>query len=409
MKADLTGANPGSPKSVRPGKAALGRQRSAIRRLSVLAVLLLGGTLAQAVPALAQSPAAPLPAVLVAKVTSEVLDQSETFNGRLVAKQKVDLRARVSGFVEERPFTEGATVAAGDVLFQLERAPYQASLTEIEGQIKSIEAEKTLADLEVARQTELLKRNTVSQAQVDAVVAQAGKIDGQLLQLQGSEQRANLDLSYTTIAAPFAGRVGLAAVDVGDYVDASSGSLATLASVDPILVQLSVAQSVLLDYKARQDAGDFAGPPAATLTLGNGEAYNEQGKLAFIDVAVSQSTDSVTLRYEFANPEGRLLDGQLVLVRLSAEAAEPVLTVPLQALQRDQTGTFVMVVGDDGTAARREVTVSRREGTVAAVASGLAEGERVIIGGLNKVRPGIKVDAAEATAVPPAATATPAK
>lgn len=362
-------------------------------RAAVDVFLVLSLLVAAAVPSAAQMPP---PAVIVAPATMQAIDRGQTFNGRIVAEKKVELRARVGGLLEARSFIEGAPVKAGAMLFEIEPAPYQAALEEVDGKIQAAQAEKRLADLEVERQRELVARRTASQAQLDRAIANAGVQEGNLAQLEAARKSAALDLSYALITAPFDGRIGLASVDVGDYVNQGSGTLATLTSIDPIDVELHVAQSTVLDFEASLADGTFKNAPAATLTLSNGKTYETRGKLSFVDVSVATGTDTVTLRYRFENPAGRLLDGQLVGVSLEAQNDEPVLTVPVEALQRDQAGTFVMVVDAEDMVARRDVVVSRREGTVAIVAEGLKPGERVVTGGLNKIRPGIKVDAAPA-------------
>ncbi|MEX2517819.1 MAG: efflux RND transporter periplasmic adaptor subunit, partial [Paracoccaceae bacterium] len=275
-----------------------------------------------------------------------------------------------------------------------ESTAYEAAVTEIQGQIKSAEAEKTLSDIEYDRQSTLFKQGNVAESVVQRVEAERGKIEGSLLQLQGSLQRAELNLSYTEIIAPTAGKIGLASVDVGDLVAVGDPALAILTSVDPINVLFPIDEATLLDVRARYPE-ETASKVIVELTLANGQKYDGNGSLDFIDVEVQQGTDTITLRASFANPKGRLIDGQLVNVTVRGEAAETSLTITPQALQKDQAGYFVLVVGDDGVVEKRPVELGRVVGAVAVIESGLKAGERVITEGLNKARPGAKVDAAE--------------
>ncbi|QIE56163.1 efflux RND transporter periplasmic adaptor subunit [Pikeienuella piscinae] len=369
----------------------------------VAAQVLIAGCFLVSPPASAQQ-AGPPPAVTVAPVTSALVGEKRTFTGRVSAVEKIEIEPRVSGFVESRPFVEGGVVAKGDTLFTIESGAYEATVMEIQGQIKSAEAEKTLADIEYTRQSTLLKQGNVAEAVVQRAEAERGKIEGTLLQLQGSLQRAELDLSYTKIVAPTDGRIGLASVDVGDFVTLGDPPLAILTSVDPINVLFPIDEATLLDARARYPE-ETAKNVIVELTLANGQEYDSKGSLDFIDVEVQQGTDTITLRASFANPEGRLIDGQLVNVTVRGEADEPSLTISPQALQKDQAGYFVLVVGDDGVVEKRQVEMDRVAGAVAVIKSGLKEGEMVITEGLNKARPGEKVDAAQAdgkTAADPA-------
>ncbi|MEO0760975.1 MAG: efflux RND transporter periplasmic adaptor subunit, partial [Pseudomonadota bacterium] len=236
-----------------------------------------------------------------------------------------------------------------------------------------------------------------------------GKVIGQITELQGRLRAAELNLSYTDVAAPFAGRVGLTDIDVGAFVGPDSGTLVNLSSIDPIYVTFPVPEAVLIDGQAERAASDDEAPLRIAITLANGTTYGETGTVAVVDTQVQAGTDTVLVRASFPNPEGRLIDGQLVTVRVARDAAEPSIVVPATALQRDQGGYFVYVIDAENTAERRGITPGAVSGASIVVAEGLAAGEQVIVEGLQRVRPGAKVDPAPAEAAPAPAPAPAAQ
>ncbi len=345
-------------------------------------------------PALALAQTAPAVTVITVQPT-DVTPESR-FTGRVQSVDHVELRARVVGFLEERPFTDGQQVRAGDLLFRIERAPYEASLAEIEATIASNEAALQLADIELERQTELLRREAAPQARVDEAAANRAERAAALQRSQASRQRAQLDLDYTEIRAPLAGRIGQASVSVGDLVGPDGGILATIVSEDPIYVTFPVTQRELLAARAaaERDGGD-RDDLEVRVTLADGSTYPHVGKLDFVDVQFDPGTDTVLARAVLANPDGTLIDRQLVTAIVQTGAPQQALEVPLRAVQVDQAGRFVLVVDDDGNAQVRRVETGRTVGANAVVASGLNPGDRVIVDGIQRVRPGQPVDAAE--------------
>lgn len=341
--------------------------------------------------------AAPLPAVVVAPATLAEVGASARFNGRAVATQKVDLRARVSGFLVEQGFKEGAKVTQGQMLFRIDDAEYKAALAQADAAVAAAEATLKLANLEFDRQNELLNRKTGTQQNVDRTKAEADKAQAEVARLKAQRDVSALNLSYTVITAPFAGQVGLSVADVGSLVGPDSGPLATIVQSDPIYVEFPVPERVLLETEAAvKKAG--VGPVAIALTLSDGSVFPSEGRINFSDVAVSEATDTILARAVFDNPDGVLRDGSLVSVTIKGNIGGAELTVPQQAIQRDVTGAYVLTVADDGTVARKPVTVSRIAQGLAVVTEGLAEGDMVITEGVNKARPGAKVDAAPAEA-----------
>ncbi|MFT4962289.1 MAG: membrane fusion protein (multidrug efflux system) [Paracoccaceae bacterium] len=352
--------------------------------------------------ALAQE-AAPKPVVTVAEVQFQAVAESETFTGRIEAVSRVVLMARVPGFIQSIGFAEGQNVSKEDTLFSIEPDAYQAAVTQILGQKKSVEATKTLADLELTRQQTLFEKQDVAERTVQEVQAKVGQIEGQLLELQGSLQIAQLDLSYTAVTAPFDGRVGLTDIAIGTFVSPDSGGLVTLSSIDPIYATFSVAESVLLDFSARQTETKVANPLVVQLTLANRSVYAEQGKIEVVDTQVQAGTDSVLIRALFTNANGVLLDGQLVQVGLIDQTEEKSLTIPVQALQKDQGGYFVLVVDSAKKVEKRPISLGRIAGTTAIVADGLKQGEQVITEGAQRAQPGRTVDPQSSSVVPAAA------
>ena len=294
----------------------------------------------------ASSSAPAPPAVTVVKVVVDEVRPSSSFTGRVAAKDKVELRARVDGFLEKRLFTEGADVEEGDPLFVIEKGLYQAAVDQAKATIATAEATLKLADIEVGRQAELLSRNVSAQARLDEVTAKQGEARGNMLAQKAALEKAELQLSYTDIRAPIAGRIGRASTSVGNFVGPSSNALATIVSQDPIYVNFPVTQREILAVRksqAENPSGDFV----IYVQLADGSRYGQAGKIDFLDVTVNQGTDTVLVRATFANPRRTLVDGQVVTVVAETGKADSALLVPQQSLQVDQTGPYVLVVDKD--------------------------------------------------------------
>jgi membrane fusion protein (multidrug efflux system) len=341
----------------------------------------------------APAAAAPPPAVMVMTVQPTEITPGVQFNGRVVAVDEVELRARVTGFLQQRQFEEGADVATGDLLFVLEKDQYQAVVDQRQAEVASAEADKANTAAQLQRGEELAKNGNIPKSEVDLRRAADLMAAASIQEAQAALEQASINLGYTEIHAPLAGRIGRAAFSVGNLVGPDSGVLATIVNQDPIYVTFPVSQRQLMDY--RREHGD-AGPPVVKVTLPDGSVYDQTGEIDFLDVQVDQGTDTVTVRAELPNPERTLVDGQFVSVRVEAGMPEPVLTVPQAALQVDQAGPYVLVVGDGDKVEARRVTLGESEGTLAVVQDGLKEGERVIVDGIQKVRPGMAVAASEA-------------
>ncbi len=362
-----------------------------------LACLLVSGCEEPAAPV--NSETEPPPAVTVVAVTREAVAPTTSFTGRVEAVDTVDLRARVEGFLELRLFEEGADVAVGDVLFVLEKAPYEASVEQVKATVARAEATLQLATIDRKRQQELVKRQVAAQAKLDEAVAKEGEARADLQRQKAELRQAELDLGYTEIRAPLAGRIGQALFSVGDYVAPSSGALATIVSQDPITVVFPVTQRELLEV--RKQSGEAKRDPRTIpvkVELADGSEYQHAGTIDFVDVRADPGTDTVSIRAVLANPDRLLIDSQLVGVVVETAAAEPVLLIPQQSLQADQQGTFVLVVDAEDKVQVRRVTVGRSFEGRSIISSGLAEGERVITEGIQKVRPGQLVAPATSSA-----------
>jgi membrane fusion protein (multidrug efflux system) len=362
---------------------------------TICAVFVLALTVSLGVSA-ASAQQAPPPAVVVAPAALMDLRASTDFTGRIVAIQKVDIRARVSGFLEEIGFKEGDRISKETVLYRIEPGAYQAAVEEIEGSIKAADSERQLAEIERQRKSRLVGSNTVSQSELDVAEAQLGKSEGEIERLKGTLERAKLDLSYTEIKAPFDGIVGLSAVDVGALVGPDSGPLTTLTRLDTVHVEFPVSTAILLAHRERVKKGETSNKQIVQIILPDGSVYPEKGDIDYVDASVSGGTDTVTIRAAFANPDGALPDNALVRVSIEEGTPQEVLAVPQQAVQRDLGGSFVMVVDGDSKVEMRRVNVARTTRGFAVISEGLKEGDQVITEGVNKVRPGITVNAATA-------------
>jgi membrane fusion protein (multidrug efflux system) len=334
------------------------------------------------------APAAPPPAVTVVKVIVEDARPTSSFTGRVQAKDKVELRARVDGFLEQRLFKEGADVKNGDLLLTIEKGLYQAAVDQARAGLEKAEATLKLADVEIERQTQLVQRNVGTQAKLDEVTARQGEARGEVLAQKAELEKAQLQLGYTDIRAPIAGRIGRASVSVGNFVSPSTGALATIVSQDPIYVSFPVTQREILEVRKAEGSTGKPAEYVIYLRLADGSRYVHPGKVDFLDVTVNQGTDTVQVRTIFPNPERLLVDGQLVAVVAEVGKSEPAIVVPQQALQIDQTGPYVLIVDKDAKVQVRRIETGEGRGGNIVVTKGLAAGERVITEGIQKVRPG---------------------
>lgn len=367
------------------------------RGVGLVAALLIAPLLAGCDEAPQQQAAAQAPAVAVTVVRAEVRDlrPSVSFSGRVTALQKVDLLARIEGFLDTQNFAEGAQVKAGDLLYVIEKAPYEAKVASAEGAVATGRARYDRAEIELKRQTTLVARDAAAQTKLDDARAARDEAKGSLDKLEAELTQARLQLSYTEIRAPIGGRIGKSLLTAGSFVSPASGTLATIVAQDPIGVTFPVSQRDILAVREQAASGATLDEVTVYLQLGKDKRYEQTGKVDFVDVQVNTGTDAVDVRATFANPSGVLVDGQLVTAVVEAGTAKPVLVVPVGAIQIDQSGPFVLIVNADSKIEVRQVQTGNQVGNAVAVTKGIAEGERVVIEGVQKVRPGQTVEATE--------------
>ncbi|MGH6934041.1 MAG: efflux RND transporter periplasmic adaptor subunit [Dongiaceae bacterium] len=348
----------------------------------------------------------PPPAVNVTPVAKTGVTPTVEFVGRVVAAQKVELRARVQGFLQKQLFAEGQDVTAGDLLFVIEPEPFQAAVSQAEADLASAQADAKNAKLQLGRAEELLKKQNIPAATRDDRAAAAAMADARVQESKASLEVAKINLTYTEIRAPIAGRIGLVSYTQGNLVGPGSEALATIVSQDPIYVTFQVSQREMLEAKRRMAAaGTNPSSLVVRLTLPDNSDYGPTGKINFLDVQVDQGTDTATVRAAFPNPDRLLVDGAFVNVVIERGAPTPSLVVPMAAIQIDQVGPFVLVVDGNKKVEVRRIAIGRSSGVEATIDQGLQEGELVIVEGIQKVRPGAQV---EPTTVPaPVATPSP--
>lgn len=372
-----------------------------VRRTALLglAVFLAAGALSMS--AQSQPAASGPPAVGVVEAQLRPVTESFEFTGRVQAINRVGLVARVNAFLDERLFQEGADVKKGDLLYRLERGPYEAEVAVRQAAIAQAEAQLTNARVGLARAQELRKTGSGTQVALDNALEQERTAAAQLQSAKAQVRQAEINLGYTEIRAPIDGRIGRTAVTEGNVVGPSSGVLATIVSQDPMYVTFPVPVPTAEDLRNRYASQGF-GAVGIKLRFADGRLYKHDGKLEFADITVAQDTDTITLRGVIPNPElvgskegsppqHELVDGQFVTVIL--EAVKPVdqLTIPREAVLSDQRGDFVYVVGAENKVERRAVKLGQSTPGMAVIADGLKEGERVVLEGVQRIQPNMTV------------------
>ncbi|ONG52450.1 efflux transporter periplasmic adaptor subunit [Pseudoroseomonas deserti] len=353
-------------------------------------------------PAFAQAPGGQPPAVGVAPVTRSPVTETNEFIGRIDAVQRVDLMPRLTAFLEKREFEEGTEVRQGDLLFRLERGPFEAQLQIARASAAEADAQLQNANITLARAQALLNTVAGQRSNVDTALAAQRSAQAQLLSSQASVRQAQINLDYTEIRAPIAGRIGRASVTQGNVVTPSSGALATIVSQDPMYVSFTVPMRTLVDVRARYAERGGMAAVKLRLRLPGGQTYGQTGTLNFVDIDVGRDTDSVLLRGTIPNPPTQGGFRELTanqIVNVVVEAVEPVqaLTITRAAVLSDARGDFVYVIGAENKAERRTVRMGRNSTPERAVIEdGLREGEQVVVDGLQRVRPGQPVNPAPA-------------
>jgi membrane fusion protein (multidrug efflux system) len=351
-----------------------------------------------------QRPPPPTPAVDVVTLHAAPVDITTELPGRLTAHRIADIRPQVSGLITKRLFTEGDMVKAGQQLYQIDPKPYQASLDSARATAAKARASVLAAKAMVRRYQPLAKAFAVSGQDLDNAVASLAQDQADVASGDASVESAEINLAYTRMYAPISGRTGRSTVTEGALVTQNqTDSLVTVTELDPIYVDVTETSATVLRLKRENAAGQLQqtsdGGAVVHLMLDDGSAYDKPGKLLFSEVNVDQSTGSVTLRALFPNPDGLLLPGMFVREEIQEGVRKDGLLVPQRGITHNDRGdATALVIGPDGKAALRIVTVDRAIGTNWLVSDGLKDGDRVVVSGLQSVRPGDTPRVTEVTA-----------
>ncbi len=379
------------------------------RYAAPIAALLLAALLAT--PASAQfGPQGP-PAVSTITAERRPVTESSEFVGRIEAQFRVDLRARVTGFLQERLFAEGQEVKAGDVLFRIEKPPFEAQLEQARAQLASAQAQAVNSRVSLQRAQELRTTGTGTQVALDAALAQDRTSAAQVLGAQAAVRIAEINLAYTNVIAPVDGKIGRATYAIGNVVTPTSDVLATIVSQDPMRVSFTVSQRQALELRNRYESRGGVNAVVVRIKLTDGTAYPHDGHIEFIDTQVDRNTDTLLVRALIPNPvrtearagsagDRELVDGQFVTVSVEGAEKVPAIVIPRAAVLQDQGGTYVFIVGEGNKAERRNVTLGRSTQAEAVIERGLDGGEAVITEGMQRVTPNQPVNPAPAGAPP---------
>lgn len=374
--------------------------------------LILLGCLLGVAPAVAQGPPSGPPAVGVIVAERRPVTESTDFTGRILAVDRVEIRARITGFLEQRRFQEGQEVRAGEVLFRIERAPFEAQLEQARANLASAQATFENARVTMSRARELQATGAGTRVAMDNAQAQERTAAASVLGAQAAVRVAEINLAYTDLASPIDGRIGRATLTPGNVVSPTlADPLATVVSQDPMRVVFTVSTRTALELRTRYEPRGGMAAVVVRVTMADGRPYPLPGRLEFVDTQIDRNTDTLLLRALIPNPrrgearagdpgDRELVDGQFVTV--TVEGAEPVqaIVIPRAAVLQDQSGFFVFVVDAESKAQRRPVRLGRGTAENSVIETGLNPGDRVVSEGVQRVRPGQPVTPGPATPPP---------
>nr|WP_315252291.1 efflux RND transporter periplasmic adaptor subunit [uncultured Duganella sp.] len=336
----------------------------------------------------------PVPTVAVVSVAPATVTLSSELPGRTEASRIAQVRARTAGIVLQRVYQEGGDVKAGEVLFRIDPAQFQAAYDSAQAAVAKAEANLAQADLKVKRYKPLLAAQAVSQQEYDDAITAQKQAAADLATSKAARTNAGLTLGYATVTAPISGRVSRALVTEGALVGQGEATpMATVQQLDPIYVTITQSSTEVLKLQRALADGKLNKTAArVTLVTEDGQAYPHAGKLLFSDVSVDESTGSVAMRAEFPNPQRVLLPGMYVRARLEQGVSDAAITVPQQAIVRTNEGATVLIVGADNKVVSQPVSANANDGNNWVVSAGLKGGERIVVEGFQKAKPGATVN-----------------
>ena len=361
-------------------------------RVSITAAVLICGFTASA---LAQQPGAGAVPVGTVAAERKPITKTVDFVGRIQAIDRVEVHARVTGYLENVLFKEGEIVKEGQPLYRLEKDLFQAAVDQAQGALVAGQAKKLLTAIQYQRADQLMKTSAGTVTARDQALTADRAADAQMLIDKANLDTATVNLGYTEIASPISGKIGRTTITKGNVVSPQSGTLTTIVSQDPMYVLFPVSQRQLTRAREAGHTAEIAGIKAR-LRFPDGSTYDPLGQVDFIDVTVDRATDTVQIRAVFPNSSGVLIDGQLVTVNLETGKPEDQVVVPQAALITDQQGVYVFIV-DSGKVAIRRIKTGGPNGEDMIVTDGLSGGEQIIVEGLQTIRSGMEVKANPAT------------
>ena len=339
------------------------------------------------------------PQVTIAKPTSKRIADQDEYVGRFVAVESVEVRARVPGYLEAIHFQDGQLVKAGDLLFAIDRRPFQIALAQAEASLAQAKATLAFAESDLARAQGLAIGTAITQQTFDQRIQAKRSAEASVAAQQAAERQAALDLEFTELRAPVSGRIGDRRVSIGNLVTGGTAGntslLATIESIDPIRFEFTLDEASYLRYGHFSDDGGAAPNRGLTLPVDlkllDESAFSHEGKMDFIDNAIDRSSSTIRARAVFANPDGKFTPGMFARVRMTAASPKDELLVPDAAIGAEQVRKFVLVVDAENVARPKYVTLGPVVDGLRVITQGLTPDDNVIINGLMRARPGAKV------------------
>ncbi|SEI10407.1 membrane fusion protein, multidrug efflux system [Rheinheimera pacifica] len=349
-------------------------------------------------PEAANQAAAPAaPQVSVAQVVHERITEWDEFTGRLQAPQTVNLMPRVSGYIEQVHFSEGALVQKGDLLVQIDPRPFAAEVARLNAELQSAQSAAALADNDYQRAEKLSSQRAISAELLDSRLARKQQTAATVASVKAALQRAELDLSYTRITAPISGRVSYAQVTAGNYVNAGQSQLTSLVSTEKMYAYFDVDEQSYLKYARlstegkRADTRDASANPVY-MALANDTAYNHIGSIDFVDNSVNQQTGTIRIRASFSNSDNNLLPGLFARIKLVGSDSYDGILIDEKAVGTDLNNKYVLVVNADNQLEYRAVKLGEKVNGLRIVREGLAAKDRIVVNGLQRVMPNMQIE-----------------